>query len=247
MFNFFTKSKSSSLPPNYQELGTDMHSHLLPGIDDGSRDMESTLSLIRSMQELGYKKFITTPHILWDMYKNTNEIILAKLEEVRKAAKEDGLDVSIYAAAEYYLDEHVAELLEEKKPLLTLKDNLVLSEFSLAYPPQGLKDILFEMQMQKYVPVIAHPERYIYLERNKEFYDELKDLGCMFQLNLLSLSGHYGKTVQELANYLIKKEYYDFIGTDLHGERHLAGLQSKSLTIPLQKLLDTGKIKNHLL
>lgn len=236
--------KKSGQPADFSLLKTDMHSHLIPGVDDGARDMETSLDLIRGMQELGYSKIITTPHILWDMYKNTSEIILEKLDELRTAVKEAGINVEVNAAAEYFLDDHVEELLKEKKPLLTIHKNWVLSEFSLAYPSHSLKSILFEMQMQGYQPVIAHPERYIYLKDAKGFYDELKDIGCLFQLNLPSIVGYYGKSVQELAQYLIKKEYYDLIGTDLHNERYLEALKNPALADPLKKLCDSGKIRN---
>ncbi len=239
----FSRKKSGQLA-DFSLLKTDMHSHLIPGVDDGARDMETSLELIRGMQELGYSKIITTPHILWDMYKNTSEIILEKLEQLRTAVKEAGIEVEINAAAEYFLDDHVEELLKEKKPLLTIHKNWVLSEFSLAYPSHSLKSILFEMQMQGYQPVIAHPERYIYLKDAKDFYDELKDIGCLFQLNLPSIGGYYGKSVQELAQYLIKKEYYDLIGTDLHNDRYLESLKNPALAVPLKKLCDSGKIRN---
>ena len=109
-----------------------------------------------------------------------------------------------------------------------------------------LQEVLFELQLQNYQPVIAHPERYIYLSRKKEFFDELRAAGCLFQLNLLSLGGHYGASVQELAAYLLKKEYYDYAGTDLHHARHLDALRR----IPVQqmnRLKDSGRILNHLL
>lgn len=244
MFTLFSKSKPASGKVDLSGLKVDMHSHLLPGIDDGSPDMETSLSLIKGMIELGYSKLITTPHILWDMYKNTSEIILQKLEQVREAVKKEGLNVEINAAAEYFLDDYVGELVKNKIPLLTISGNMVLVEFSMAYPSHGLKDILFDMQMQNYQPVIAHPERYIYLDQNKEFYEELKDIGCLFQLNLLSLGGYYGKSSQELALYLIRKGHYNLIGTDLHGFRHLEALQNPALITPLLKLLESGKIMN---
>lgn len=244
MLNFFSKPKTTTGKADLSVLKVDMHSHLLPGIDDGSPDMETSLKLIKGMMELGYKKLITTPHIMWDMYKNTSELILQKLELVKEAVMAEGLNVEIHAAAEYFLDDYVEGLLKKSTPLLTISGNMVLVEFSLAYPSHGLKDILFEMQMQNYQPVIAHPERYIYLEKNKEFYEELKDIGCFFQLNLLSLGGYYGKSPQVLAEHLIKKGYYDLIGTDLHGFRHLEALHNPALNIQLMKLLDSGKIRN---
>jgi len=242
MFKLFSKPKPSKT--DFSQLGVDMHSHLLPGIDDGSPDMETSLQLIRGMMDLGYSKFITTPHIMWDMYQNTRAIILEKLDQVREAVAKEGLNVEINAAAEYFLDDYVAGLLKDNEPLLAVSGNLVLTEFSMAYPSHSLKDILFEMQMQGYQPIIAHPERYIYLEQNKEFYEELKDIGCLFQLNILSVGGYYGKTVQDLANYLLKKGHYDLVGTDLHSFRHLDALQNPVLALPLQKLLESGKIKN---
>jgi protein-tyrosine phosphatase len=242
MFKLFSKPSQSK--PDYSMIGVDMHSHLLPGIDDGSPDLETSLKLILGMMELGFTKFITTPHIMWDMYRNDRDIILAKLELVREAVQKEGLAVEINAAAEYFLDDHVAGLVKNNEPLLTVSGNLVLTEFSMAYPSHSLKDVLFDMQMQGYQPIIAHPERYIYLEQNKEFYEELKDIGCLFQLNILSLAGYYGKTVQELAQYLLKKGQYDLVGTDLHSFRHLDALQNPSLSAPLQKLMDSGKIKN---
>lgn len=124
---------------------------------------------------------------------------------------------------------------------------MVLVEFSMLTAPLDLQEVLFEMQMQNYQPVLAHPERYTYLSRKKEFFDELKNAGCLFQLNLLSITGHYGNTVQELSEYLLKKSYYDFAGTDLHHQRHLAALQKMGSSALLNRLKDAGSLKNHLL
>lgn len=240
----FSKSKSATGKADLSLLKADMHSHLLPGIDDGSPDIETSLQLIRGMTDLGYSKLITTPHIMWDMYKNTRDIILDKLEQVQAAVQTEGIPVEINAAAEYFLDDHVAGLLKRNEPLLTISGKMVLVEFSLAHPSMSLKDILFEMQMQGYQPVIAHPERYIYLEHNKDFYEELRDIGCLFQLNFLSLGNHYGKSVHELAMYIIKKGYYDLVGTDLHHSRHLEAISNPAFLPILQKLFDSGNILN---
>ncbi len=241
MFKLFSRSTSSH--PDYSLLGTDMHSHLLPGIDDGSPDLDVSIELIKGMMDLGYTKLITTPHIMWDMYKNSKALILEKLELLRERVKKEGLAVEIDAAAEYFLDDHVAGLVKNNE-LLTFGGNMVLVEFSMAHPSMSLKDILFDMQMQGYQPVIAHPERYIYLEHNKEFYEELKTIGCLFQLNILSLGNNYGKSVHELASYLIKKGYYDLAGTDLHSMRHLDALKNSSLSGPLLKLVNSGTLRN---
>ncbi len=240
----FQRSKPPTSKIDFSLLKADMHSHLLPGIDDGAPDMETSLQLISGMADLGYSKLITTPHIMWDMYKNTRAVILDKLEQVRAAVQAEGLAVEIHAAAEYFLDDHVAGLLKNNEPLLPVSGNMILVEFSLANPSMSLKAILFDMQMQGYQPIIAHPERYIYLEHNKEFYEELKDIGCLFQLNLLSLGNHYGKSVHELAQYLIKKGYYDLVGTDLHNMKHLDLISDNNLINSLKKVLDSGRIIN---
>ena len=242
MFSIFKKNKSQEV--QFSQLGADMHSHLLPGIDDGSPDIETSIQLISGMKKLGYKKLITTPHIMWDVYKNTNSIILEKLELVRGRLADEQVDVEIHAAAEYFIDEHLGELVERKEPLLSFGNNLVLVEFSMVSQPFEWKNTLFEMQIQGYQPVIAHPERYAYLDRNKNFYDELKGAGYLFQLNILSLSGQYGSSVAELARYLGKKGYYDLIGTDLHHARHLQALKNPSVFSSIQQILDSGKILN---
>ena len=145
MLKLFSKTKPASGKVVFSVLKSDMHSHLLPGIDDGSPDIETSLMLIKGMMELGYTKLVTTPHIMWDMYKNTSEVVLQKLELVREAVKAEGLSIEINAAAEYFLDDYVEGLLKNNTPLLTISGNMVLVEFSLAFPPRGLKDILFEI------------------------------------------------------------------------------------------------------
>ena len=241
---FFRKRNANVNIADYGILHADIHSHLLPGIDDGSPDIETSVQLITGMKRLGYKKLITTPHVMWDVYKNTRHIILEKLQEVKDRLANERVDIEIHAAAEYFIDDHLGELVERKEPLLCFGNNLVLVEFSMVSQPFEWKKTLFEMQIQGYQPVIAHPERYAYLDRNKNFYDELKSAGYLFQLNMLSLSGQYGNSVTELARYLTKKGYYDLIGTDLHHVRHLEALKNPSVLSSLQQLLDSGKILN---
>lgn len=241
---FFRKKNAKINVADYSVLRADIHSHLLPGIDDGSPDIETSIHLISGMKKLGYQKLITTPHIMWDVYKNTNSIILQRLQEVRNRLADEQIEIEIQAAAEYFIDDHLGELVERREPLLSFGNNLVLVEFSMVSQPFEWKKTLFEMQIQGYQPVIAHPERYSYLDRNKNFYDELKNAGYLFQLNILSLSGQYGNSVTELARYLAKKGYYDLIGTDLHHVRHLEALKNPSVFSSLQQLLDSGKILN---
>jgi tyrosine-protein phosphatase YwqE len=243
MFSFFRKKDDSQI--TLAGLLTDMHSHLIPGIDDGATDLESAIVLIRSMYELGYRKLITTPHVQWEMYKNSSEIIDNGARLVRERLSRTEMKLEFRGAAEYYLDEHVDELLGNNEPLLTISGNMVLVEFSFIRQPIDLRDKLFQLQIKGYQPIIAHPERYLYFGAHKEMYDELRGMDCLFQLNLLSLCGYYGKKQMELANYLIKKKYVSLLGTDLHNSRHINILRaSSSICRTVNKLLDSGGILN---
>jgi tyrosine-protein phosphatase YwqE len=229
---------------DFGTIKTDMHSHLLPGIDDGSPDLATSVQLINGLIQLGFKKLITTPHIMQDMYPNKRDDILRRYEGLKKHLESEGINVETEIAAEYFLDDNLRKLLTNKEPLLTIGKNLVLVEFSMASEPFDFKELLFEMQMQNYQPVIAHPERYIYHERSKEFFESLKIAGYLFQLNIMSLAGAYGKSVNELARYFIKHQYYELVGTDLHSVQQLHHLQNSSIVHGLRELLDAGKLLN---
>jgi len=238
------KKKTAEAKIDYSFLHTDMHSHLLPALDDGSPDFDVSVELIKQLKELGFKKFITTPHVMWDMYKNSREIILERMAQLRKRLEEEQVKIEIEAAAEYFIDDYFESLLKEKHPLLSFGNKLVLVEFSMASAPFDLKKALFEMQIQGYQPVIAHPERYVYAEANKRFFDELKESGCFFQLNALSLSGHYGRSVTKLAHFLLKNKFYNLIGTDLHHFKHLDALKTSSVFSSLKKVTEISPVLN---
>ncbi|WEK36520.1 MAG: histidinol phosphatase [Candidatus Pseudobacter hemicellulosilyticus] len=243
MFSIF-KKKTTGETVDLSAIGTDMHSHLLPAIDDGSPDIESSRTLIKGLEELGFRQLITTPHIFWDLYKNDAVIIQQQLQTVQ-AALAGTNSPPLRAAAEYYIDEHFISLLEKNVPLLTIRDNWVLVEFSFASLPIDVNRILFQLQIKGYQPVLAHPERYTYLLEEKGLYDELKSMGILFQLNLLSLTNYYSKPVQELARYLLKKEYINLLGTDLHNERHLQAIRTSPIIMNTVKALaDSGKLLN---
>ena len=241
-------NKRPQRPPDLSGLVTDMHSHLVPGIDDGATDVANSIELINGLRELGYQKFITTPHVLWDIFKNNSATITPSYEALKAGLAENKINTPIKFAAEYFLDYHVDELIEDEIPLLTIKDNWVLVEFSFVSAPLDLKEKLFSLQMSGYQPVIAHPERYTYFGRTKEKYEEFKEAGHYLQVNLLSLTGYYGKIVQEIAQMLVKNKYVDFLGTDLHHIRHLNALQSAShLTDTIKLLQDSGTLLNPVL
>lgn len=226
-------------------IGVDMHSHFIPAIDDGSQSIEESIDLVLNMQQLGYKKIVTTPHIKVDHFANTPGTILNGLADLKEALKERGIDMPIHAAAEYYIDDYFLNLLDTEQ-LLTVWKNEVLVEISFMFEPINLNDIIFKLTSKGYQPIMAHPERYMYYHHDFDKYEELKDRGCYLQMNLGAIAGYYGKQVKQVAEKLFDMGLYDYIGTDMHNLKHaevahsvlsnpdlLAKLQSKPLRNPL--------------
>ena len=222
-----------------------MHSHLLPGIDDGSPDTDTSITLIKGLQELGYRKFITTPHVMEDLYRNNKSTIQDAYKKLKAAIdSQPGLEVDMQFAAEYLLDGNVDNMLAKNTQMLTLKDKMVLVEISFVSPPLHFREVLFQLQMKGYQPVFAHPERYGFYHSRPTEYEEIRDMGCLFQTNLLSFCGYYGAAVRQAAEYLAKKGLVDLLGTDIHHDKHLQALQSLELTPALSQIIDGQRLIN---
>ena len=222
----FFKQKRPYLRDLIPDNFIDIHSHLLPGIDDGATSMEDTMNLINGLEEIGFKKFITTPHIMSDVWQNTPALINEKLSATISELKVPNINNRLKAAAEYMIDSEFIELIKNKS-LLTLKDNYVLVEMSYLNPPIQLYDILFELQLSGYQPVLAHPERYNFYHNSIDEYKKLKNAGCLFQLNMLSTTGYYGERVAKVADSLLQNGLISFIGSDVHHNRHLEYMHKK--------------------
>ena len=203
----------------------DLHSHILPGLDDGAASLEDSLSLLDEMVGLGIRRFVCTPHVMEGVWNNTSDQIRFSLEAFGKVVDERYAgEVRITAAAEYMIDGGIMNLIRERD-LLPLSGNLVLVEMSYIAPPLHLYSALAELQVAGYRPVLAHPERYFFYHDDWEAYLQLKEAGCLFQMNLLSLSHYYGKSVRKVAEKLMKEGLYDMVGSDLHHARHMAHLK----------------------
>ncbi|UMB53553.1 histidinol phosphatase [Lutibacter sp. A64] len=225
MLSFFKKNKQP-ITTLFSKTYIDIHSHLLPNIDDGSKSFEDSTELIQKLSSFGIKNFVTTPHVMDGVWNNTSKDIQQKLFELTNYLKSHGLeDINIRAAAEYMIDNNFEKLLSNKD-LLPIKDQYILVELSYFNPPINLNEILFNIQIAGYKPILAHPERYIFYHTNYNKYHELKELGCLFQLNLLSLSQHYGSKVNKITERLLKDNLIDFTGTDTHNIRHLNTLET---------------------
>lgn len=241
MLNLFKKNKN--LPTDYSSLEVDIHSHLIPGIDDGAPDLGTALELIQDLYNLGYKKLYTTPHVMAELYPNSKEAILGGLQKVRQGITALGIPIEINAAAEYFLDDQFEALLEQGQ-LLTLPGNHVLVEMSFISQPPNLYHNLFRMQTKGYKPILAHPERYLFLKNDFKQYQRLKEYGCKFQLNLLSLTGYYGKPVKINALKLLKKGMIEYLGTDLHHVDHAVLLKKAIQIRRVRRILKRGDFQN---
>ena len=240
---FFSKPKirlADIIPEGY----VDIHSHLLPGIDDGATNPENSLLLLNSLKGYGFSQFITTPHVLTGVWNNTKDDITTNEAGTKQFLTQQGINNPFKAAAEYLMDDTFLKLFKEE-PLLTLKDNYVLVEMSYINAPIQLYDILYELQIAGYKPVLAHPERYMFYHFKFEEYSKLKKAGCLFQINLLSVTGYYGKAVLEASKKLLENNMIDFAGSDTHHERHIEAFKSPVLlkdNTPLLKALNNNSL-----
>jgi len=243
MFSFFKKKKIFVTAPC---LNVDLHSHLIPGIDDGSQSMEESLTLLKGLESIGYKKVITTPHIMLDSYKNTPEIIHAGLNDLRAAAQKEGINVEIEAAAEYYLDDGFYDLFE-KGEMMTVEGEYLLFETSYVSKPLNFEEMIFKISSSGYIPILAHPERYRYVKDPEKEFGRLRELGVRLQVNLNSFGGHYGSIAKEHAEFLNKAGWIDFLGSDVHHKKHVSSLAKIVRSELYSEILQNNTILNNTL
>lgn len=223
-------------------IRTDFHSHLIPGIDDGAKDMAHSLQLIKELSNLGYRRLITTPHIKNGQYNNTMESIMDGMDMLRSELVQNNIDMHITASAEYYYDEVFLQAIKEDK-LLHI-NRFVLFEFSYVVPPVNIEEMIYELKARNYTPVLAHPERYLYYHSKLDQYEYLKSLGIYFQININSLAGHYGKSTKKVAKYLSEKGFIDFVGSDVHNFKHINVLEDVISDTEYKKIFNNNKILN---
>jgi len=244
MRNLFAKLFSSPALSDFSCLEADMHSHLLPGLDDGVQTMDEALEVIEALSQLGYRRLVTTPHVMAERYPNSSDAIREKAGAVQEAVRKAGLPVEIWAAAEYYLDEQFGQLLKKGDLLPLDKDNHILVELSFHHVPLAFAQYLFDLQSQGYKPVLAHPERYPYYHNKLDEYLALQQAGCLFQVNILSITGHYGLDVQQAAQLLLRHKLVRFLGTDVHRLAHARTLSAALRSGHLEKTLRQHQFAN---
>ena len=241
---FFSKKQELLEPLDLGIIKTDIHSHLIPGIDDGSPSMEVTIELLKKFISLGYKKVITTPHVMSDYYLNTPQIIIQGLENVRKSLEENHLEIKIEAAAEYNLEPSFVELIKNKNLLTFGKDNFLLFELSFFSEPQNLNEIIWSMREGGYIPVLAHVERYAYWHDDYDKVEEMVNRGVKLQMNIGSLTGSYGPEVKSFAEKIVDDEIVEFVGSDCHHIQHLEMINYAKKLPYFHKLIKQKQILN---
>jgi protein-tyrosine phosphatase len=182
--------------------------------------------LVQALQGFGVSQFVTTPHTMHQVWNNTKENILSLKKDTVLELEKNNIRVPFRAASEYLMDDQFVKLFQAGE-LLTLKDNYVLVEMSYMNAPMQLYNILFDLQVAGYIPVLAHPERYTFYHNNFEEYEKLKRVGCLFQLNLLAVVGYYGASIAKVAEQLLQKGMYDFVGSDVHHSNHITAFGEK--------------------
>ena len=243
MFSWFSSKQKIS---ESLKLTTDIHSHLLPGLDDGVKTFEESKEIILYFKKLGYKKIITTPHIMIDAYKNSPASILGKLSKLKTFLSAENIEIEIEAAAEYYLDQELMNSFEKDEKLLTFGKRYILFETNFLTEPLNLKEFIFIATTKGYTPVLAHPERYLYLQNNIEKLEDLLNRGVLFQVNVSSITGYYSKQSQQTARKLIDKGWIHFLGSDCHHLKHIQLTEEASQLKYYHKALSLPLLNNTL-
>lgn len=237
MLSFFSKKKKVT---DISWLGIDMHSHILPGIDDGSPDVQTSLRFVKAFEEMGFDQIICTPHIYKELYPNDKETIGAAKDLLLAEMQKNGVSLKLEAGAEYMIN-HDFDI---SAPLCSLSDKHLLIEMSYLTESPNISQTIFDLEIKGFQPVLAHPERYTFYFKDKSKLKRFKEKGCLLQLNLLSVLGYYGKDVKHLAEALLAEKLYDLAGTDLHHDKHLGTLTEAVQSGKLHDILGHYEFKN---
>lgn len=196
---------------------TDVHSHILFGIDDGSRTISESVELLKKLKSVGFNNVILTPHFILDSTYNSNyESNIKIYNELKERLLNENIDINIYLGNEIFIDKNVPTLLEKNIITSLNGTKYVLVEFPMHNKLLNIEDILYEIRSKGYEVVIAHPERYDAFKEDYSIVDTLREDGFLFQSNYSSILGYYGKDSIKLLKYMLKRHYIDFLGTDIH-------------------------------
>ncbi|MGA0555636.1 tyrosine-protein phosphatase [Larkinella sp. VNQ87] len=253
-FGFLTRSRrkaariDASTPS--AELCVDVHAQLLPGNQDGTDSVEHSISLLRELSALGFQKVIATLHIMDGFYQNTSDSIYAAASLLKYELQKVKINIEVEVAAEYFVDINLLRILYSNADLLTFgqtTERYLLFDTSLVKRPFELDKVITAIQQRNLVPVMAHPEQYIYLQKNPETLRELHYQGVRFQLNLLSLAGQPSREARKLAEWMIDQRLVSFVGTDIYHETQLPAIKQARKLPYYEKAVANGLLNNSLL
>ena len=242
IFDFFKKKESGDRTLFYD---TEVHCHILPGIDDGSPDVATSVELVKAMRDMGIRRIITTSHVTESTFENTPATIKSAYDTLRTALDAQGIEMEIHTSAEYRMDEYFLKQVKENQ-LLPFPEDYILIENSFFQPYWEIKELIFDLKMKGYTPILAHPERYIYYHKTPGIYKDLFEYGCLYQVNFLSLAGYYHPQVKEMAWQLLNNGMVSFIGSDMHNMSHAQHIKEYMNSREYRKLTDkAGDILNN--
>ncbi len=233
MFSFLFKKKSpveAKLP-----YSTELHCHVIPGVDDGSSSLKDSIEICKRLKALGVNKILATPHCTENTFENTVESIEPHFNSLVDGLASENIDIQLQFSFEYRIDDNFLKIFNNKQ-IKPLPNNYVLVENSFIQPSWNLESFLYDLKVQGYKPILAHPERYAYYFSDKAMYTKLYDQGTLFQVNILSLAGFYGKNVQRTALWLLEKGYIDFVGSDCHSIAQIEAIEAFVKSKAYQKI-----------
>jgi len=254
-FNNKTRHKNRVVSNDLSLLISDVHSHLVPGVDDGSPDMETSIDLIGRLQNLGFTKLVTTPHVMADLYPNTSDILKRKFEELKVEVSKKLPPIELYLGAEYFLDTELLDLLSKPNELLTFsctdplnggKLEMILFEFGFHHPPNFdlLSEIIFKMQTSGLTPVLAHCARYPYFHKDRTELKTLHKKGVILTVNAATLCGKYGSHAKETALYAIENGWVRMVCSDTHSTNHIEAVKELESSPILADMIESGILLN---
>lgn len=253
MFGLFKKKTPL---PTFAPLVTDMHCHLLPLVDDGSKSLEESLTVMEAMKETGFEEIRLTPHFATPRYPNdVNKIktLYQKFCDDVEANKGDrNLPRIVSLTGEFRIDDGFKGYADRNEfltyhfadPKRGSEKGLLLIEFSLNQRRMGLEDIVYQCQLDGYDIILAHPERYPYFGSHSKILEQFKEQGVYFQSNILSLDGFYGEEAQHKAFEYLENGWVEFLGTDMHNVVYGEALRRASTNKKIIKLLETTEFEN---
>lgn len=243
MLSFFKKEEENL----FRQVKVDIHSHLLPKLDDGVNSFEESLIILEKMKKFGYQKVVTTPHVMMGTFPNTSDQILEALQALKARIRINKLEMEVEAAAEYHIDEAFLKKLDNGEKLLTFGPGYILIETSFFNEPIYLKDVIFRLKANDLLPILAHPERYLYFQNNLRLLKEIAGMNIFFQINMNSLVGVYDRAAQKLAEWLVENNLVNFLGSDCHNLRHIEYFDALSQNKFFRKAVKAGVLNSSLL